>query len=444
MDFERARWQARLDELARNHHVPGACLAVLVDGEVHELASGLLNSVSGVDMTTDSLFQIGSVSKLFTATLVMQLIDEGRLELDTPVRAVLPEFRLADRVATECVTVRHLLSHTSGIEGAFHPDTGSDADCLRRYVEACAGLGQCHPVGATVSYCHSGYIIAGHVVERITGKDWDAALRERLLDPLGLRDTVTLPGVPHQRRRAFGHMGDPGQPPRIDRWDLPRSLGPGGGIYTTAADLITFARMHLADGAGLLSPALTTAMREPQRKVPDGWTDEHRGLGWLLFGWGGRQVYGHAGIGLGQHTFLHVVQDQRIAIALLANGGDAVALHTDLHSELLGELAGLTVPRLDVPAHPPEVDVAPLVGTYRNILSVVRVAADDTGLWAMPVYSSALGVSPPRRIELLPVTSTVFAGYDPAHHYPRPWTFYTLPDGTRYALAGGSSIPRVA
>src|ERR1700754_4668194 len=90
--FYLKRWQDRLDELRAAHHVPGATLAVLVDGEIHELASGVLHRGTGVEVTTDSVFLSGSIAKVYTATLVMRLIDEGRLSLETRVADVLPEF----------------------------------------------------------------------------------------------------------------------------------------------------------------------------------------------------------------------------------------------------------------------------------------------------------------------------------------------------------------
>src|SRR4051794_13761958 len=165
MTFDYVRWQDRFDELARVHRVPGAALAVLVDGEVHELATGVLHRGTGVAATVDSVFQIGSISKVYTATLVLQLAEAGGLDLDAPVLSVLPEFAVADAEATKSVTVRQLLNHTSGIDGDFFHDTGRGDDCVARYVEACARLRQNHAPGATMSYCNSGFKILGRVVE---------------------------------------------------------------------------------------------------------------------------------------------------------------------------------------------------------------------------------------------------------------------------------------
>ncbi|GAA3052893.1 hypothetical protein GCM10020000_38150 [Streptomyces olivoverticillatus] len=139
-EFDHPRWQARLTELCAAHHVPGATLAVLVDGTVHELASGVLHRGTGVEATTDSVFQLGSIAKVYTATLVMKLAESGALDLDAPVTAVLPDFAAADPEATRVITPRMLLSHTSGLTCDFTLDTGRGDDCLERYVEAAKGV----------------------------------------------------------------------------------------------------------------------------------------------------------------------------------------------------------------------------------------------------------------------------------------------------------------
>lgn len=109
----------RLPELIAEHRVPGAVIGVYANGEHLERAAGVLNTRTGVPVTTDSLFQIGSVSKVWTATLALQLVEDGKLDLDLPVRAYLPEFRSADESAL--ITTRRLLCHTAGFEETDSP-----------------------------------------------------------------------------------------------------------------------------------------------------------------------------------------------------------------------------------------------------------------------------------------------------------------------------------
>ena len=135
--------QAVLDKSLEANALPGANVAVLDDGDVTTAAAGVINLRTGVETTTDTLFQIGSVTKMYTATMVMQLVDAGSVELDGPVVSVLPEFRVGDERATQTITVRQLLTHTAGFDGGdwfFQAGPGDDA--LERYVASLAGLRQ--------------------------------------------------------------------------------------------------------------------------------------------------------------------------------------------------------------------------------------------------------------------------------------------------------------
>src|SRR5262249_43460005 len=150
--IDAAHWQRRLAELAERHGVTGASLGILRlhpghDDERVEAVYGVLNKDTGVEATNDSLFQIGSISKVWTATIVMQLVDEGLIDLDAPIVNVLPELRLSDPDVTKQVTMRHLLTHTSGIDGDVFTDTGSGDDCLEKYVGWVDAAPMNHPLG---------------------------------------------------------------------------------------------------------------------------------------------------------------------------------------------------------------------------------------------------------------------------------------------------------
>ena len=119
-----ANWTTRLPELARQTRVPGAVLGIWADGQEVLAAAGVLNRATRVRVTTDSLFQVGSITKLCTATMIMQLIEEGLLSLDTTVAEALPGLRLGAADLGDQVTVAHLLTHTSGLDGDIFTDTG--------------------------------------------------------------------------------------------------------------------------------------------------------------------------------------------------------------------------------------------------------------------------------------------------------------------------------
>jgi len=135
--------QKALESSLRRHGVPGASVAVLEGGREVTAAAGIANVATGVDVTTDTLMHIGSITKLFTTTLVMQLVEEGRLELDDLVWRHLPELELADREALQRITVRMLLNHTSGIDGELLPDQvdrrGTDRSAQRHLASSSRG-----------------------------------------------------------------------------------------------------------------------------------------------------------------------------------------------------------------------------------------------------------------------------------------------------------------
>ena len=234
----------RLTALAEKYGVVGASVAVAVGDTTTLAATGVLNTRTGSPVTTDSVFQIGSITKVWTATLVMQLVDDGLVDIDVPLVTYLPDFRVLDERITAGVTARHLLNHTSGIGGDFFPDTGRGDDCVERYVAAMADLAASHPVGATMSYCNAGFVLLGRLIEVVRGQSWDEVIRERLFAPLGLTSAGTLPEEALLWGAAAGHFGTE----VTDQWGLPRAIGPAGLVQARASDLLAFARLHLADG----------------------------------------------------------------------------------------------------------------------------------------------------------------------------------------------------
>lgn len=435
-----AGWQERFDGLARRHGVPGASLAVLSGGRVEQLATGLLNVGTGVTATTDSLFQIGSITKLYTATVVMRLVEQGLVALDTPVAEILPGFRVADEDTSRRVTVRNLLAHTSGISGEPEIDAGRGDDCLERYVDACVSLTQCHPLGAGFSYCNAGYSILGRVTERLTGMVWDRALRELVLEPAGLTGTWTLPEDVLRFRAAMGHLIVDGRAVSAPVWSFPRADGPQGLICATAADVVGFAASHLASTA----PGLDE-MRQPQIALPnshDG-TYAHWGLGWVLFDWG-RPVWGHDGDTIGQSAALRVIPDAGIAVVLLANTEVFGGFCRDVFAEVFDTFAGITVPAaLAPPAVPAQVEVGRHVGVYEHSDMRAEVSRDGGALSLhIQRIDAYAALQPPQTCDLVAVADGRFLYRRPGSNRWLSIVFVTSPEGVDYLHLGTRAFPR--
>src|ERR1700689_5333332 len=188
-----AHWTARLTELAAAGQVPGAVLGIWADGQQTLACAGVLSTVTGVPVTSDSVFQLGSITKPWTATMIMQLAEEGKLSLDSTVAQLLPGLKVGVTDVSEVVTIRQLLTQTSGIDGDIFTDTGRGDDCIERYVWLLADAGLTYPPGAAYSYSNSGFVLLGRIIEVLDGRVWDESLRQRLIGPLGLASTVTLP-----------------------------------------------------------------------------------------------------------------------------------------------------------------------------------------------------------------------------------------------------------
>src|SRR4051794_23335867 len=261
-----------LPALLDRYDVPAAAVGVLADGEVVDHAAGVLSMSTGVEATTESVFQIGSITKLWTSSLVLQLVDEGKVDLDATVRTHLPEFRVADETASETVTVRQLLTHTSGFEGDLFTDTGLGDDCIEKYVGSIHDVAQVFPPGAMWSYNNAGFCVLGRLVEVLRQMPWETALREHLIKPLGLTHAAPGPYEAILFRAAVGHYEDsPGaglHPTAI--WALARSNIAAGSMFATSVrDLLAFARMQLEDGRApdgtqVLAPGTPALMHEPQ------------------------------------------------------------------------------------------------------------------------------------------------------------------------------------
>jgi CubicO group peptidase (beta-lactamase class C family) len=454
--LDQQHWQERLDALADKHGVVGASLAIRHDGETVEGATGVLNLRTQQPATPDSLFQIGSITKVWTATLVMQLVDEGLLDLDEPIAKHVPDFAVADAAVARSVTARQLLSHTSGIDGDLFLDTGRGDDNLEKYVAAMRKLTQVHPQGATMSYCNSGYSLLGRLVEVLRGATWDAVLREKLLAPLGLDSAGTLPEEALLHGAATGHIVPPGAdaPVVTPQWGIFRSCGPAGLIHMTARDLLAFVQLHLdggvtPDGTRLLSAESVTAMQQPQVQIPDPYTlGSHWGLGWILMTWDGRRVIGHDGATLGQGAFQRTLPDAGLSVVLLTNGGAHPRdLFESLFGEVFAELAGVQVPARPEPRADAEI-VQPerFVGRYVREGVEMTVRPAPAGGLELAVRSTgplSEGQPPMPPLTLLPHDDDVLLAKGEKDEAWNAMVFFDL-DGQRYVHFGARATPRVS
>ncbi|WP_166353100.1 serine hydrolase domain-containing protein [Phytoactinopolyspora limicola] len=448
----------RLATLAAEHKVPGATAAVLAGDEITTAATGVLNKATGVEVTADSIFQVGSITKVWTSNLVMQLVDEGLLDLDATVRTYLPEFRVADEDASARITVRHLTCHVSGFEGDIFTDTGRGDDAVEKYLDTITNVPQLFPPGERFSYNNAGYVVLGRVVEVLRGKPYGAALREHLLAPLGLQHAATDAYEAILRRAAVGHVEPaPGADPiPAPVWALAASNAPAGSMLAmSASELVRFAQMHLAggttpDGTTVTSYAAVRAMQERQVELPYlGMMGDAWGIGWEIFDWPGGMVIGHDGGTIGQIAFLRIVPEANVAVAVLTNGGNPMPLFENVIGDALHELAGVRIPATPKPPAEPEPVTEPsrYVGRYEADVVVHDIEADAEGrLWQTVTPRGVLAEAGQhkRRYEIVRLKDDTFVSREPQEGINQPTAFVSFDDAGRARfLHQGRAVPRV-
>lgn len=338
---EAARW-----------NVPGMTAAILHDGRRDVAATGVTNLDHPTAVTPGTRFQIGSITKVLTATAVMVLVERGTLDLDAPVTKWVPDLPLAHRAGRDALTLRHLLNHTTGFEGDMFFDTGPGDDALAESVTRFGRLRHWTAPGEVFAYCNTGFSLAGRIIELVTGQPYEDALRELVLDPLGLEQTgfaspdlVTWPvasGHTLKSREAGFRIYRP--------WAIPRASNAAGGIVSTVGDLITFAEMHLRGGGHGDEQALSehgvSAMRRPTSRL--GVLDNGYGIGWNVQHAGGVALVGHGGATNGFRAHLVTVPDRGFALAMLANGDPGSNAMETLKRWALRRWLGIDLPQREL------------------------------------------------------------------------------------------------
>lgn len=315
--------------------VPGAVLAVRAAGRTRILAAGVTNRGTEVPVTPDTVFLIGSLSKLVTGALVLSAAECGDLDLDAPLHVTLSDGRSALRGRLP-ITAGQLLAHSSGLEGDHLADGvdpyGRGDDCLDRHAADVAHIPQLHPPGAGFSYSNNGYVLLGRVVEQLAGEAFDDVVRHRICEPLEMRAMGTLPEQAILHRVAVGHRSDEMGPP-AGPWAEGRWVGPAGGVHATAGDVLRLACSldPMSPARSILGRSIRQAALRPHVQVPVGAgrgdvVGTSWGLGWQLHRWGRTAVAGHNGWVTGQRAYLRTIPGADRTAVLLTNSdaGDAV------------------------------------------------------------------------------------------------------------------------
>jgi len=292
----------------------GAALIIQSGQPLLEAAYGDADLVERIPNTPDTGFQIASITKTFTATLIMQLRDEGRFDLDDPAARYLPDLPNLERDGV-AITIRHLLGHTSGVADFTQlfdlADVTSYPATLDEAIDRIAAAPLLFTPGTDYAYSSSGYLYLGRIIEAVTGVTWEAALTERILTPLNLRDTWLTPPRRHAPL-ATGYLLLENFIVPVSRLGRPDLADSAGGLTSTLADLRTwFDAFRTGD---VISPATVAEMLT--------FGPYHYGLGFEVADLGGRDWFGHYGHTIGFRSAMLHQPELDLTMILLANRQD--------------------------------------------------------------------------------------------------------------------------
>jgi CubicO group peptidase (beta-lactamase class C family) len=360
---------AALRELERTGQ-PGLTLGLTDrDGTLALRVYGLAELASRTPVTEDTLFEIGSIGKTFTALAVLQLAEEGRIELDAAVDRYLSWFEVAQPVGHPPITVSHLLSHTAGIAAGIDgtPEAAFQVWSLR-------DLPTYSVPGERFHYSNVGYKALGLLLAAVEGHPYPEIVRARILEPLGM--AATEPEITHaiRPRVAVGYeylhddrSASPGDPLTPATW-LETDTADGS-IASTAADMCAFARLILREGEGLLSAESFRLMSTPHSRVDETYA---YGYGLAMRDLDGHRFIGHGGGMVGYLAALQVEPATGLGVVVLQNGVSSNPM--ELARNVLRIASGVPAappepeeepePRSDTGEPPSE--LRPLAGRYRS------------------------------------------------------------------------------
>jgi len=315
------------------YDVPGAALALIKGGEVVlEKSYGARDLAHRAPVTPQTLFNIGSISKSFTALGIAQLIDQHKLDLDTPIISYAPDLRFSEPQLARTVTLRQLLSHASGLPRDAEWSSRVPATRLGIIREFATMPSTAQP-GTRFQYCSRCIVLAAYILERIGGETCEAYTRAHIFAALGMTTASFGPAelertgdgaLPYRPDSVHGQVQVPWG--RLEYLD---PLDPAGGINASIVDLTRYALFQLGDGTMLgrhvLSARMMAELHRPGLAVGPGWTsapiqDLHYALGWFTAEYRGLHLVFHNGANPGFRAAIVLVPSAKAGVVILTNG----------------------------------------------------------------------------------------------------------------------------
>ena len=423
-----ANLDARVDGLLKSSGVPGMAVAIVEDGRVvHAKGYGVRKLGASDRVTPHTIFPIGSTGKAFTVAALATLVDEGRIGWDDKVIQHLPWFQMYDPWVTREMTVRDLLVHRSGLGlGAgdllFVPRSNLSR---KESVKRLAHIKPATSFRSGYAYDNLLYMVAGQLIEEVTGKTWEVYVRDQVLKPAGMTDSRSddderwrVADRVHPHARLNGAFRGVGGQELLDEKDvLGANAAPAGGIAASATDMGRWLNIQLAQGAlpdgksRLFSAAASREMWTPQVHIPlnpypapvqAAAPQFHSyALGWFVRDYRGHRIVTHDGADLGFRAVVVLIPEKNVGFSIHINAEDGVPV-VGLMYELLDHYLGL--PKGDWPAAWAEYKTKQVAGALEALkvqtsvpakvgpsLPLERYAGDYADPWYGPISIRAQG-----------------------------------------------------
>jgi CubicO group peptidase (beta-lactamase class C family) len=336
--------------LMERDQIPGVAIGIVEHGHlVYARGFGTRDVENRLPMTPDTLFPLGSASKAFTATAIALLADEGKIALDAPVRTYLPDFSLADPVASATLTPRDLLTHRSGLprHDFFWYQAPFSRDELYRRLRFLEPFG---PPRTRWRYNSLMFVVAGRIVEKVSGESWERFVHDRILCPLGMHRTLlSVEAMAADSDHASPYALRDGKVREIPMLTNLSAIAPAGGVQSSVRDLAHWLAFHATRSPALLGEGMWSELHRPQAEMPapdqPEVQDAYYALGWIHESYRGHPLVAHNGAIDGFTVHLGFLPETGQGVILLANRDSAREALTALAYSAYDRLLGL--PPLD-------------------------------------------------------------------------------------------------
>lgn len=381
----------------KKHNVTGLSLALIDDQRVVWAEGfGYADKAHNVPATPDTLYRAGSITKLFTATAVMQLAERGLLDLDQPIKTYLPEFSFKTRFPDASpITIRHVLTHHSGLpRDMLRGMWSSTPQPFATVLDDLTTSYVLHPPNYIFSYSNLGMTVLGQVIERLSRMPYATYVSRKIFEPVGMTTASIETGVAASPLMAHAYNRGK-EEPELSLRDIP-----AGGLNASVVDLARFVQMVFAQGrAGdhhVVKPETLTMMLTPQNGNVPLDLDLKMGLGWLLSDMGDLQLHNvgtvasHAGGTFHFLSQLITLPDHKLGAVVMSNSSDAAEAVTKIAEKLLASgleaklgLAVEEATHTDTPVIPlsPE-QLTESEGRYSTVVGLLKVARSEDHLRA--------------------------------------------------------------